>query len=351
MTRLIFLFATFFSTVFSAENSIRGVTVKNEDIRDDWEIFYDFQERFSKKYDDSFELEDRFNIFRENIHNIISHNAMANKTFTMDINQFSDLTEEEFRSKHVGGLFRNKYAFAGISIGSKSCEPFIGTGAKLPASVDWRTKNAVTPVKDQGQCGSCWSFSATGAIEGAWAVTKGSLVSLSEQELVDCAGIKYGSMGCNGGLMEGAFNFAIDNGICADASYTYTSGSTQTGGTCKKCSSVVTVKECFDVKPSDQVSLKEAVSIRPVAIAIEADTRYFQSYSTGILTSATCGTNLDHGVLIVGYGEDSGQKYWLVKNSWGTTWGDGGYLKIARSESTSDGGICGIAMQPSFVTV
>ena len=349
MTRFFFLFAAFLTTAFGAENSIRGVTVKSDDIRDDWEIFYDFQDRFSKKYENSFELEDRFNIFRDNVHNIISHNALANKTFTMDINQFTDLTEEEFRSSHVGGLFRSKYAFAGLN--SKSCSSFSSTGATLPTSVDWRTKNAVTPVKDQGQCGSCWSFSATGAIEGAWAVTKGSLVSLSEQELVDCAGIKYGSMGCNGGLMDGAFNFAIDNGICADSSYTYTSGTTQTGGTCKKCSSAVTVKACFDVKPSDQVSLKEAVSIRPVAIAIEADTRYFQSYSSGILTSDTCGTNLDHGVLIVGYGEDSGQKYWLVKNSWGTSWGDGGYLKIARSESTSDGGVCGIAMEPSFVTV
>ena len=298
MTRLLFLFATFLTSAFSAKNSIRGLTVKNVDIRDDWDIFYDFQDRFSKKYDDSFELEDRFNIFRENVHNIISHNAMPNKTFTMDINQFTDLTEEEFRSKHVGGLFRSKFAFAGLK--STSCSSFTGTGAAVPESVDWRANNAVTSVKDQGQCGSCWSFSATGAIEGAWAVTKGKLVSLSEQELVDCAGIKYGSMGCNGGLMEGAFNFAIDNGICADASYTYTSGSTQKGGTCKKCSSVVTVKECFDVKPSDQVSLKEAVSIHPVAIAIEADTRYFQSYSSGVLTGDACGTNLDHGVLIVG---------------------------------------------------
>jgi len=111
------------------------------------------------------------------------------------------------------------------------------------------------------------------------------------------------------------------------------------------------VDECFDVKPNDQLALKEAVSVRPVAIAIEADTRYFQSYSSGVLTSATCGTTLDHGVLIVGYGTENGQEYWLVKNSWGTTWGDGGYVKIARSESENDGGVCGIAMEASFVSI
>jgi C1A family cysteine protease len=151
--------------------------------------------------------------------------------------------------------------------------------------------------------------------------------------------------------MDGAFNYAIDNGMCTEDSYAYTSGTTQTGGSCQTCSDVVHVKQCFDVKTNDQLALKEAVSNGPVSIAIEADTRYFQSYSSGVLTSSTCGTNLDHGVLIVGYGEESGQKYWLVKNSWGSSWGDAGYVKIARSESSSDGGVCGISMEASFVTV
>jgi C1A family cysteine protease len=336
------------SSLLAAEGAfIQKVT----DERDVWHHFYNFQEKFSKQYDDVFELEERFNIFHANIKKIASHNEATNKTFTMDVNQFTDLTEEEFKSQYVGGYLKNKYVFSGI--GSTSCSSFVSTGTKsLPSTVDWVAAGAVTPVKDQGQCGSCWSFSATGAIEGAYAVSTGKLVSLSEQELVDCAGVRYGSMGCNGGLMDGAFNFAMDKGLCAESSYSYTSGVSQTGGTCQtSCKAVVTVDECFDVKPNDQLALKEAVSVRPVAIAIEADTRYFQSYSSGVLTSATCGTTLDHGVLIVGYGTENGQDYWLVKNSWGTTWGDGGYVKIARSESANDGGVCGIAMEASFVTV
>jgi C1A family cysteine protease len=151
--------------------------------------------------------------------------------------------------------------------------------------------------------------------------------------------------------MEGAFKYVVEHGQCALSSYPYTSGVSKTGGSCQKCDSVVKITSCSDVKPNDQISLKAAVLQQPVAIAIEADTRYFQSYSSGVLTSTSCGTTLDHGVLIVGYGEENGQKYWLVKNSWGTTWGDAGYVKIARSDSTNDSGICGIAMDPSFPSV
>jgi KDEL-tailed cysteine endopeptidase len=262
----------------------------------------------------------------------------------MAVNKFTDLTADEFKTTMVSG-------YKTSTIGSTTCDPFVPSGKSVPDSVDWRTLGVVTPVKDQGQCGSCWSFSATGALEGAWAVSKGKLVSLSEQQLVDCAGIRYGSMGCNGGLMDGAFNYAIDKGMCSESSYAYTSGDTKTGGTCQTCAGVVKVSKCYDVKTTDQVALKEAVSTRPVSIAIEADTKYFQSYSSGVLTSTTCGTNLDHGVLIVGYGEENGQKYWLVKNSWGDSWGDSGYVKIARSDSSSDGGVCGVSMEASFVVI
>jgi C1A family cysteine protease len=184
-------------------------------------------------------------------------------------------------------------------------------------------------------------------MEGAWAIAKGQLIDLAEQELVDCAGLKYGSMGCNGGQMEGAFKFIIENGQCAASSYPYTAKD----GSCHSCSAVAHATSCYDVKPNDQLSLKAAVAKQPIAVAIEADTKYFQSYSGGVLTSSSCGTSLDHGVLAVGYGEENGQKYWLVKNSWGTSWGDQGYVKIGRSESTNDAGICGIAMDPSFPTV
>ena len=261
----------------------------------------------------------------------------------MGVNQFTDLSPAEFKKQYVSGLR--------TEVGSYGCKTFSSSASSAPSSIDWRTKGAVTSVKDQGQCGSCWTFSATGAIEGAWAIANSQLLDLSEQELVDCAtGASYGSHGCDGGQMEGAFKYVIEKGQCSLASYPYTSGVSKTGGACQKCTSAVVISSCSDVKPNDQISLKAAVAQQPVAIAIEADTRYFQSYSSGILTSTSCGTSLDHGVLIVGYGEDNGQKYWLVKNSWGVTWGDVGYVKIARSESTNDAGICGIAMDPSFVT-
>lgn len=318
---------------------LRGVTTTFLDEGDEWKQFTNFQGRFSKSYETIVEMEKRFSVFRNNLRNIILHNLDHTQNFTMGVNQFTDLTPEEFKAQFVGGLKQD--------VGSYGCKSYSSSASGAPASMDWRSKGAVTSVKNQGQCGSCWTFSSTGAIEGAWAISKGALINLSEQELVDCAGLKYGSMGCNGGQMEGAFKFVIENGQCDLSSYPYTA----VDGTCQKCNAVVHMSSCSDVKPNDQVSLKGAVAQQPVSIAIEADTKYFQSYSSGVLTSSSCGTNLDHGVLIVGYGEEDGQKYWLVKNSWGTTWGEKGYVKIARSDSTDDAGICGIAMDPSFPSV
>lgn len=336
---MLFFVASFF-TVTNADN-LRGRELTSFlDENDEWKQFTHFQDRFSKKYENIEELQTRFQIFRHNLRDIVIHNLDQSQNFTMGINQFTDLTPEEFKSQWVGGLK--------AEVGSYGCKTFTSGASGAPATVDWRNKGAVTSVKDQGQCGSCWTFSATGAIEGAWAISKGQLVDLSEQELVDCAtGVSYGSHGCNGGQMEGAFKFVIANGQCSLASYPYTAKD----GTCQKCTAVAHISYCSDVKPNDQVSMKAAVAQQPVAVAIEADTRYFQSYSGGILTSSSCGTTLDHGVLTVGYGEENGQKYWLVKNSWGTSWGLDGYVKIARSESTNDPGICGIAMDPSFPTV
>ena len=330
MFRLVLLATTFFA-VSNAQ------TLLNEN--EIWSRFTNFQEKFAKKYENVQELETRFSVFRENFRNIITHNADRNQSFTMGVNQFTDLTPEEFKAQMIRGLK--------APVGSYGCGTFSNSASGTPASIDWRTKGAVTTVKDQGQCGSCWTFSSTGAMEGAWAIAKGQLIDLAEQELVDCAGLKYGSMGCNGGQMEGAFKFIIENGQCAASSYPYTAKD----GTCHSCSAVAHATSCSDVKPNDQLSLKAAVSKQPVAVAIEADTKYFQSYSGGVLTSSSCGTSLDHGVLAVGYGEENGQKYWLVKNSWGTSWGEQGYVKIGRSESTNDAGICGIAMDPSFPTV
>lgn len=294
----------------------------------------DFVKRFDKVYDSLETLEDRFQIYRDNLEYADLQNSLQSN-YTLGETVFADLSVDEFR------LNKNNYM-----IGS-NCDAF-SSNIQTPSSVDWREKGAVTPVKDQGQCGSCWSFSATGAMEGAWQIAKGELVSLSEQQLVDCsAGFKYGNHGCNGGLMDGAFQYAIDNGMCTEESYPYHAQ----GGNCESCTPVVQISSCVDVTPRNEVDLEKAVAMGPVSVAIEADTRTFQLYTGGVLTSDACGTNLDHGVLVVGYGTESNTPYWLVKNSWGTSWGEDGYIKIGKSSSTHSDGICGIAMEPSYPVV
>jgi C1A family cysteine protease len=365
---LLFIGTLFFATIGSStsQNQLRGLNDKNlqngqnSQNELDWNTFKSekfklFQERFNKIYKND-EFSRRFSIFESNLLDIINHNLDKSHTYTKGINQFTDLTPDEFESLYIGN-FSNYNSSDFKLYGATNCESFSGSDKTVvPDKLDWRTKSAVSPVKDQGQCGSCWSFSASGAMEGAWAINHGKLFSLSEQELVDCAGKQYGSMGCNGGQMDGAFKYAMANGMCTEESYPYTSGLTKSAGSCSKakCDAVATVTGCADVKPNDQKVLKEAVgTIGPISIAIEADTKIFQSYSEGVITSASCGTNLDHGVLIVGYGRDEklDQDYWIVKNSWGTTWGEDGYVRIARSDSTSDKGICGIAMEPSYPKV
>jgi C1A family cysteine protease len=328
--------------------------VFDDDSRNDFFDFLYWVNKFKKSYVSKQEAGDRFHIFRDNLRNIMMHNMDFNQNFTMGLNHFSDLTADEFKEMYVSGFYTNDNANTNTNavnsvVGSYGCKTYTYSGSTtvLPDAVDWRS-SAVTSVKDQGQCGSCWTFSSTGASEGAWAIATGQLIDLSEQQLVDCAtGVTYGSHGCNGGQMEGADKYLIANGQCSLAAYPYT----MTEGTCKKCSAIAHFTSCADVKPNDQVSLKAAVSKQPVSVAIEADTRYFQSYSGGILDAATCGTTLDHGVLVVGYGVDNGKKYWNVKNSWSSSWGEKGYVRILRSESTNDAGICGIAMDPSYITV
>ena len=330
MIQLFFLF-TCVSSVFAR-------------LRSEWAQFTTFQDRFNKKYDSVEELNLRFQLFITNIRAISHHNSDFNQNFTMGMNQFTDLSPSEFKTMYASG-------FNG-PVSKSGCSTFTSSASNAPIEINWTEKGAVTSVKDQGQCGSCWAFSATGAIESAWAISKGELLNFSEQELVDCAtGLKYRNHGCNGGLMDSAFNYVMDNGQCLDDSYPYTSGVSKTSGDCQKCSAVAKITSCSDVKPNDQISLKGAVYLKPVSVAISADTVLFQSYSSGVITSASCYTSLDHGVLIVGYGEENGLKYWLVKNSWGESWGDAGYVKIGRSESTDDAGVCGIGMQPSFPSV
>jgi len=216
-------------------------------------------------------------------------------------------------------------------------------------SVDWTAKGVVTPVKNQGSCGSCWAFSTTGSVESNSAIKTGSLISLSEQELVDCSG-SYGNDGCDGGLMDYAFEYVKANGgLCTETDYAYTG----VDGTCKSsgCTHYNPITGYTDVTQDSETSLETAVTNGPVSVAIEADQYAFQFYSSGVLTG-TCGTSLDHGVLAVGYGTTNGQDYWKVKNSWGTSWGEAGYVLICRNcDKNGNAGECGILEEPSYPTV
>lgn len=225
-----------------------------------------------------------------------------------------------------------------------SCVPFETDNSLIPERIDWHERGAVTEVKNQGACGSCWAFSATGALEGAIQVATGKLISFSEQQLVDCVTEDHG---CDGGAMDDAFEYVREHGICTETQEPYEAKT----DTCVQCDSLLTFNTCVDIMSKNQWQLKEAVSRGPVSVGIQADSPIFRYYSGGIITDITCGTKLNHGVLVVGYGEEKGQKYWLVKNSWGTDWGEKGYVRIARNDSSNDVGVCGIALQASYPSV
>ncbi|XP_001655999.2 cathepsin L [Aedes aegypti] len=317
-------------------------------VKEEWNAFK-LQHR--KNYDSETEERIRLKIYVQNKHKIAKHNQrfdLGQEKYRLRVNKYADLLHEEF-VQTVNGFNRtdSKKSLKGVRIEEPVTfiEP---ANVEVPTTVDWRKKGAVTPVKDQGHCGSCWSFSATGALEGQHFRKTGKLVSLSEQNLVDCSG-KYGNNGCNGGMMDYAFQYIKDNGgIDTEKSYPYEA----IDDTCHFNPKAVgaTDKGYVDIPQGDEEALKKALAtVGPVSIAIDASHESFQFYSEGVYYEPQCDSeNLDHGVLAVGYGtSEEGEDYWLVKNSWGTTWGDQGYVKMARNRDNH----CGVATCASYPLV
>lgn len=285
----------------------------------------------------------RMKIFCDNLEFVESHNA-KNGSYKLALNAFAHLTHGEFLNMYTTSAYAHpKPKMFGLANPRTS----LRTGTSAPASIDWVAKGGVTPVKDQGQCGSCWSFSTTGSMEGAYFVKYGSLVSFSEQELVDCSSPL--NHGCNGGLPDRAFRWIMNNGgLCSEDAYPYVSGTTLTAGTCnKKCTPIKgsQVSGWTDLAATND-AMMSALAVQPVSIAIEADQRAFQFYSSGVFPASECGNNLDHAVLAVGYDSNA----YKVKNSWGTSWGDQGYIYLEKSAAAEkNGGTCGMLMEASTV--
>jgi cathepsin L len=305
-----------------------------------------FKQEHSKTYQTTEEETVRRLTWEANLKYISQHNKEAilgKHTFSLRMNKFGDLSNVEF------GNMYNGFNMTKTMKSTKSNVFVADPSFKAPASVDWRTQGYVTPIKDQGQCGSCWAFSAVASLEGQHFKKAGTLVSLSEQNLVDCSR-KQGNQGCNGGLMDQAFTYIkVNKGIDTEASYPYKArdqkcafkpanvGATDTGFT--------------DIQAGSEDDLTNAIASEgPISVAIDASKSSFQFYHKGVYVERSCSsTQLDHGVTAVGYGTDADSKldYYIVKNSWGTSWGDAGYIMMARNHKN----MCGIASSASFPLV
>ena len=304
--------------------------------------YLSFMAKYNRQITDQTEFLKRLEIFTF-VHNYIEEHNQSGANWTAGHNQFSDWTFAEYK---------NMLGYSGDMPHKKAAKIFPETDA---LTVDWVSAGAVTDVKDQGQCGSCWAFSTTGSLEGAHQIATGELLSFSEQQLVDCAGMQegYQNLGCQGGLQSYAYDYYEDGHKAElESVYPYFSGSTMRKGTCAYDSSsttAVTVSNYDYVTADSPTQMKAALATQPLAVSIEADTMVFQTYTGGVLDSTRCGTSLDHAVLAVGYGNDAatGLDYWLVKNSWNTTWGDQGYIKLAIVDGE---GICGVQMEPMTVS-
>jgi len=313
---------------------------------DYWKQWTEFIHRENMLFTSQGHHNERFGIFMDNIDKINRHNALG-LSWEMGVTPFAHLTADEFKEQIVGGCTKPERDESKVELLKTD---------NVPDSVDWVKQGKVTPVKNQGQCGSCWAFSTTGSIESRYAIAEGELNELSEQELVDCAG-KEGNNGCNGGLMDYGFEYVEQQGgLCSENSYKYVAKTKKLECSSKRSScgqKEDKITSHKDVQAKSESQLEAAVAQGPVSVAIEADQETFQLYKRGVLTGK-CGKKLDHGVLAVGYGvdSDSGNKYWKVKNSWGASWGMNGYILLCKDCNKNMGaGQCGIAGQPSYPVV
>lgn len=302
-----------------------------------WDLW---KKTHEKEYKDQNEEDVRRLIWEKNLRFIMLHNlehSMGMHSYSVGMNHMGDLTPEEVIGCMGSLRIPRRWKRSGTLKSSSN--------QTLPDSVDWREKGCVTNVKYQGSCGSCWAFSAVGALEGQLKLKTGKLVSLSAQNLVDCSTEeKYRNKGCGGGFMTEAFQYIIDNGgIDSDASYPYKAMD-------EKChydpkNRAATCSRYIELPFGDEEALKEAVATKgPVSVAIDASHSSFFLYQSGVYDDPSCTENVNHGVLVVGYGTLDGKDYWLVKNSWGLHFGDQGYIRMARNNKNH----CGIASYCSY---
>jgi len=282
------------------------------------------------------EFNTRFSIFKSNMDYVRVWNAAGSAT-VLGLTAFADLTNAEYQKIYLGTRFDATERLKNVVFTGAPTTPLADT-------VNWVDKGAVTGIKNQGQCGSCWSFSTTGSTEGVHFLSSGNLVSLSEQNLMDCSR-SYGNNGCNGGLMDDAFEYIIKiGGIDTEASYPYLTATTYN---CQynAANRGATISSYKDVAAGSESALATAANSHPVSVAIDASHNSFQLYTSGIYYEPACSaSSLDHGVLVVGYGTTGASDYWLVKNSWGTTWGMAGYIQMSRNRDNN----CGIASMASY---